>query len=191
MHSSFLCLIFVSVSLLSFDFALHVKYNYKCVFVLYTCWPKNLGWLCPQQQYSIHCCAFFSFICLLLLLVLVLASLLIFLIISPPPPPPPLPATLSSFVTKWGVGWLPGIVFICLEVWGWWGYYAAQARRSALFVLENRSRLKEWMNNCWWGWQNRTALAKCTQLFDDTQGTIKDKRFQQRVFVGCNKRDRK
>ena len=25
----------------------------------------------------------------------------------------------------------------------------------------------EW-TNCWWGWQNRTALEKCTHLYDDT-----------------------
>ena len=24
--------------------------------------------------------------------------------------------------------------------------------------------LMEWVNNCWWGWQNRTAPEKCTHL---------------------------
>ena len=28
--------------------------------------------------------------------------------------------------------------------------------------------LKEWVTNCWWGWQNRTALEKCTHLYGDT-----------------------
>ena len=27
---------------------------------------------------------------------------------------------------------------------------------------------KQWVNNCWWSWQNRTALEKCTHLYDDT-----------------------
>ena len=25
---------------------------------------------------------------------------------------------------------------------------------------------KEWAYSCWWGWQNRTALEKCTHLYD-------------------------
>ena len=50
---------------------------------------------------------------------------------------------------------------------------------------------KEWVNNCWWGWQNRTDLGKCTHLYDETQGTIKHERFRQRVFVRCKKRDGK
>ena len=28
----------------------------------------------------------------------------------------------------------------------------------------------EWVNNCWWGWQNRTDLGKCTHHCDKTQG---------------------
>ena len=32
---------------------------------------------------------------------------------------------------------------------------------------------------------NRTALEKCTHLYDDRQGTIKHKRFRQTVFDGC------
>ena len=28
--------------------------------------------------------------------------------------------------------------------------------------------IKEWVNNCWWDWQNRTALEKCSHLYDDT-----------------------
>ena len=48
---------------------------------------------------------------------------------------------------------------------------------------------KEWVSNCWWGWQNRTALEKCTNLYNETQGTIKHKRFRQIVFVGCKKRE--
>ena len=47
------------------------------------------------------------------------------------------------------------------------------------------------MNKRWWGRQNRTALKKCTHLYDDTQGTISHKRFRQRVFVGCKEIDRK
>ena len=42
---------------------------------------------------------------------------------------------------------------------------------------------REWVNNCWLGWQNTTALEKCTHLYEQTQGTIKHKRFRQRVFV--------
>ena len=34
---------------------------------------------------------------------------------------------------------------------------------------------------------NRTSVEKCTDLYDETQGTIKHKRFRQRVFVGCRK----
>ena len=35
--------------------------------------------------------------------------------------------------------------------------------------------------------QMRTDLGKCTHLCDETQGTIKHKRFQQKVFVRCKK----
>ena len=45
---------------------------------------------------------------------------------------------------------------------------------------------EEWVNKCQWGWQSRTVLEKCAHLYDETQGTIKHKCFQQRVFVGCN-----
>ena len=34
---------------------------------------------------------------------------------------------------------------------------------------------------------NRTVLEKCTHLYDEEQGTIKHKRYRQRVFVGCKK----
>ena len=48
---------------------------------------------------------------------------------------------------------------------------------------------KEWVNNCWWGWQNRIALEKCTHLYDEIQRTIKHKRFRQKVFIRCKKID--
>ena len=53
-----------------------------------------------------------------------------------------------------------------------------------------------WVNNCWWGWQNRTGLEKCTHLYSNAQGTIKHKRFQQsslgvRREIENNKRRRK
>ena len=35
-----------------------------------------------------------------------------------------------------------------------------------------------------------TALMKYTRLYDETQGTMKHKRFRQGVFVGCKKRER-
>ena len=38
---------------------------------------------------------------------------------------------------------------------------------------------------------DRTALEKCAHLYDETQGTIKHKRFRQRVFLRCKKVDRK
>ena len=28
---------------------------------------------------------------------------------------------------------------------------------------------RERVNNCWWGWQNRTDLGKCTRLYDETR----------------------
>ena len=28
----------------------------------------------------------------------------------------------------------------------------------------------KWVNNCWWGWQNRRDLGKCTHQCDETQG---------------------
>ena len=37
---------------------------------------------------------------------------------------------------------------------------------------------KEWVNNCWWSWQNRTTLEKCTHLYNETQETIKHKCFR-------------
>ena len=40
------------------------------------------------------------------------------------------------------------------------------------------------------GEADRIALEKCTQLYDDTQGTLKHKRFRQRVFVRCKKRQK-
>ena len=49
-----------------------------------------------------------------------------------------------------------------------------------------------WVNNCWWGWQNRTDPRKCTHLYDETQGTVKHKRIRQKiVFVNCKKIDNK
>ena len=48
---------------------------------------------------------------------------------------------------------------------------------------------KEWVNNCWWGWQNRTDLGKCTHLYGKTQGKIKHKRFWHKVFVRCKEID--
>ena len=41
-----------------------------------------------------------------------------------------------------------------------------------------------------WKW-DRTALEKCTHLYDETQGTTKHKCFRQTVFSGCKKIDRK
>ena len=32
---------------------------------------------------------------------------------------------------------------------------------------------QKWVNNCWWGRQNRTDPGKCTYLYDKTQGTVK------------------
>ena len=44
---------------------------------------------------------------------------------------------------------------------------------------------------CWMATKkNRTALEKCTHLYNDTQGPIKPKCFQQRVFVRCKKREK-
>ena len=34
---------------------------------------------------------------------------------------------------------------------------------------------------------SKTALEKCTHLYDDTRGTIKYKRFRQTVFAGRKK----
>ena len=52
---------------------------------------------------------------------------------------------------------------------------------------------KEWVNNWWWGWQNRTNLEKCTYLYDDIQGKIKHKInflciFLHRTKTLCRKR---
>ena len=51
-------------------------------------------------------------------------------------------------------------------------------QKGMLCTLREGVRLacvfKEWVNNCWWGWQNRTALEKCTHQYEDTQGTIKN-----------------
>ena len=35
----------------------------------------------------------------------------------------------------------------------------------------------------------RTDLGKCTDRYDETQGTVRHKRFQQKVFVNCKKID--
>ena len=37
--------------------------------------------------------------------------------------------------------------------------------------------------------KKRTDVGKCTRLYDETQGTIKHKRFRQKVFVRCKKTD--
>ena len=38
---------------------------------------------------------------------------------------------------------------------------------------------------------NRIALGKCTHVYDETQGTMKHKRYRQKiVFVSCKKTDR-
>ena len=41
-----------------------------------------------------------------------------------------------------------------------------------LLIQGNLLSYKEWVNNCWWGWQNRTVLEKWTYLYDNAQGTI-------------------
>ena len=39
--------------------------------------------------------------------------------------------------------------------------------RSLIHRLFHRRYIyREWVNNCWWGWQNRTDLGKCTHLYD-------------------------
>ena len=32
--------------------------------------------------------------------------------------------------------------------------------------------LLKWVNNCWWSWQNRIDLGKCTHQYDEKQGII-------------------
>ena len=32
--------------------------------------------------------------------------------------------------------------------------------------------LLKWVNNCWWGWQNRIDLGKCTHQYDEKRGII-------------------
>ena len=63
-----------------------------------------------------------------------------------------------------------------------------QSLACAVWSTEEQTCIIGRMNNCWWGWQNRTALEKCTHLYD---GIIKHEHFQKRVFVGCKKRVRK
>ena len=38
---------------------------------------------------------------------------------------------------------------------------------------DKQTKMK-WVNNCWWGWQNRTALEKWPHLYSDTQEAIKN-----------------
>jgi len=38
------------------------------------------------------------------------------------------------------------------------------------FYGKNTWVSEEWVNNSWWGWQNRTELGKCTHQCDETQG---------------------
>ena len=37
-------------------------------------------------------------------------------------------------------------------------------------LCAQHASIEEWVNNCWWGWQNRTDLGKCTRQCDETQG---------------------
>ena len=42
---------------------------------------------------------------------------------------------------------------------------------------------REWVKNCWWGWQNRTALEKCTHLYEEIQKNDED--FRLCLIVPC------
>ena len=50
--------------------------------------------------------------------------------------------------------------------------------------------LHKWVNNCWWGWQNRRDLGKCTHQCDETQGNnsvqaISTKKCLLQLFLVC------
>ena len=42
-----------------------------------------------------------------------------------------------------------------------WRYSVIQSASSLASMNTKPCNQKEWVNNCWWGWQNRTALEKC------------------------------
>ena len=61
----------------------------------------------------------------------------------------------------------------------WWKYVLDVGHRQTLYPCDGWPVLycvfvttnfifKEWVNNCWWGWQNRTVLKKCIHLYDKT-----------------------
>ena len=50
----------------------------------------------------------------------------------------------------------------------------------------------EWVNNCWWGWQNRTDLGICTHQCDGTQGNNSTQALLTKiVYFRCEKTDNK
>ena len=102
--------------------------------------------------------------------------------------------------------WLAVFLCVCLSVCPCVCLCQCRICRSArpLNLL-----LLEWVNDCRWGWQNRTDLGqfktfpvqlywhvaiklycKCRHLYEQTQETRKHKRFRQTVFVGRKKTDR-
>ena len=46
-------------------------------------------------------------------------------------------------------------------------------------------KTRDWVNNCWWGWQNRTDLGKCTHLYDETQALSTENCLHQVLSQNC------
>ena len=74
--------------------------------------------------------------------------------------------------------------------------HLSKATETSLDVAKTEIGLhtlsEEWINNCWWSWQNRTGLGKCTHQCDETQGSNSTQALSTKsVFFGCKKRDRR
>ena len=58
----------------------------------------------------------------------------------------------------------------------------SETRMTASVQIQDPNRYnvpKEWVNNCWWSWQKWNRSRECSQLYNETQGTMD--------LVGCRK----
>ena len=140
MHSSFLCLIFVSVSLLSSDFALYV--NYKYVFFFYT-W-QGFGLTVSTAAIFNTLLSIFQF-CLFASYSCIGVGILVDFSHYLPPHPPSPPGYPFLFCNKVGCGmasWNRVHLFRSLGVVG----VLCCTGQEINFVLENRSN--DWTTAC-------------------------------------------
>ena len=83
-------------------------------------------------------------------------------------------------------GVLTALAWLVRKQYPWSHDIMGSGDGSVVKLFEHQTHdQKEWVNNCWWGWQNKTDLGRCTHLYKEIQGTVKHKRLRQKVFIRC------